>query len=399
MARLLTSGFEIGEKSSAGANIVDVDYSTSTGADYQIQTSVFRSGASAVERTAAATSNFVTNWTTGSGVADRTYYARVYYLINGTATATGIVMAFIDSAATTLCRISINSSNQLILMDAAGATVGSVSSALSADTWYKVELAMKQGTSASTDYLEGRLNGVSFASSSTNNSVTVNPIGLRYGSSTAIGRLSYYDDLAVNDDQGSDQNSWPGDGKVVLLKPIADQSVGRWAGGAGALSNLFAAVDNTPPTGTASETDSTQIETFMPGNNNTDEYRANLTTYASAGIDPFDIITVLHPVINHGEDSATGTKTGSFGLQSNPTQTYVAFTYGDDAGALGTWPTNWRWQLGSPVYNPSPTTSASPVLGVRKTDATSEVVSVDFMGVYAEYQDGSPTSANWFTTL
>jgi len=196
-----------------------------------------------------------------------------------------------------------------------------------------------------------------------------------------------FDDWATNDNNGADQNSWPGAGSVVLCKPISDSQDGSWTGGAGGTGiDLSLAVSSTPPVGTAAETNTTQIESVdSSGDNATDEYRANLTTYTDAGIGASDTINVLHPLINHGEDVSTGTKTGSFGLQSNPSQTYATFTFGDDVGGLGTFPTNWRTKLSSPVYSPSVTKGSSPVLAVRKTDTGTRVASVDFMGLNVEY--------------
>lgn len=394
MSRLLTCGFEIAEKGSASTNLVDVDGGSATAADVALQGTTFRSGALALERL-AGTSQWRSNWSSGAGVAERIYYCRLYFRIAGTAAAANAILSFVDSAAVQLARVLITTANRLRLDD--GTTqIGSDSvGVLAADTWYMVELAMMQSATPGIEYAEARLEGVSFAASSALTSWTTNPIGVSLGAGTSIGQTTFYDDLSVNDDQGADQNTWPGEGKIVLLEPISDAQVGAWTGGAGGTSNLFEAVNNKPPVGTATETDTSQIEsTDDSGDNSTDEYRATLTKYLDAGLSMNDLIKVLHPVINHGEDAAGGTKTGSFGLQANPSQTYTAFTYGDDVGALGTWPTNWRWTLGAVVYNPEPDRNMNPVLALRTTDSAAGAVrSVDFMGLYLEYTPGPPRVA------
>lgn len=261
--------------------------------------------------------------------------------------------------------------------------IGSASAALSNNTWYRIEVYWKIN-SASTDECELRIDGVSVASTSTANIGTTNA---NFGWGTGgTGSTTDMDDVAVNDGTGSDQNTYPGEGQCSLLVPISDSQVGSWTGGAGGTTNLYLAVSNIPPVGTATETNTTQIENVDTSpDNSTDEYRANLTTYATAGIVAGDTINVLQPLVNHGEDAATGSKTGSFGLQSNPSQTYATFVYGDDSGSLGTFPSNWRTKQGNPVYSPSPTLSSSPVLAVRKTDTGSRVASVDFLGMYVDW--------------
>jgi hypothetical protein len=267
---------------------------------------------------------------------------------------------------------------------------------ISADQWYRIELAIGLAVGAA-DTVELRLNGNVVASTTGHNLTDLN-MGLanwRFGWSAAgagINKLVYVDDIAINDSLGSDQNSWPGPGQIVLLRPISDSQVGTWTGGLGGTSNLFDAVNNQPPLGTASQTDTSQIESVDgSGDNSTAEYRANMTTYQDAGIHAGDLITVVQSVVDHGEDTAVGIKTGSTIILSNPMQLVAdAFTFGNDSGALGTWPKNWTAKWGQAQYNPSVDVTLSPVLGVRKTDVGVQIASVDAMGIYIEYQDQVP---------
>lgn len=207
------------------------------------------------------------------------------------------------------------------------------------------------------------------------------------------GTSTWLDDFAVNDDVGTDQISYPGEGKVVLLLPISDNQVGDWRGGAGGSSDLWEAINNTPPVGTATETDTSQIEsdsTDSAADGPTETYKANLTTYTSAGLIAGDVINAMYAVVCHGEDSATGTKNGSVQIISNPAEASpTTFVFGRDTGALGTWPTNWHWITPSSsatiTYEPSVTLGTSPVLEIASTSATNAQGAVCFAGVYVDY--------------
>src|SRR5213079_3376565 len=86
--------------------------------------------------------------------------------------------------------------------------------------------------------------------------------GLHTASATSVGNASFgwitnpgaskvlnIDDVAINDISGTTQTSWPGEGNIVLLKPTSDNQIGSWTGGAGGTTNLWDAVNNTPPVG------------------------------------------------------------------------------------------------------------------------------------------------------
>jgi hypothetical protein len=287
------------------------------------------------------------------------------------------------------------------------------------DQWYRVELKFTTDGSTNIDGWELRIDGTSVGSGSLSSPdgglstafyahFTTSSEFLHFYLSSLFGSAAYFmrvywyydgastwlDDFAVNQNDGSDQNSWPGEGKVVLLLPISDNQVGEWRGGAGGSSNLWEAINNIPPVGTATETDTSQIEsdaTDSTADGPTETYKANMATYTSAGIGAGDTIKVLYPVLCHGEDSATGTKNGSLQILSNPTASAATtFLYGRDQGALGTWPTGWHWVTPSsdtepPIYAPSVTLGTSPVLEIASTSATSAQGAVCFAGIYVDY--------------
>lgn len=202
-------------------------------------------------------------------------------------------------------------------------------------------------------------------------------------------------------DYAGDTADFPGDGRVVLSLPISDNArAAKWTGGAGGTTNLFAAVDNTPPTGTASETDSTQIEHSGGGAGNED-YDADMTTYSSLGVGASDTVNAVQALFAHGEDIATGTKTLTFGVKSNPAGSFESnFSAGNDAGAVGTYPTTWVVKRGTIINNPSVTVANSPVMTARRPGTESRVASVCFMGMYVDYTPGATTKSPppWYGT-
>jgi hypothetical protein len=318
---------------------------------------------------------------THTGTLGRAYFTRQYILKTANP---GSAAHFFRLNGIISLNLQINVDGTLSIKGNGGAEIYTTAETLNNEQWYRIESKWILNSGSSDDTFELYIDGLLRYTSSTLSisTSTHDSIAICVSSASTV----YVDDVAFNDDQGSSQNSYPGPGKVVLLIPISDAQVGSWTGGSGGTSNLSLAVDNIPPAGTATESNTTQIESVdASGDNSTDEYRANLQTYSTGGLTAQDVIAVIHPLINDGEDVATGTKTGSFGLQSNPSQSYSTFTFGDNIGALGTWPTGWRTHLGNPIYNPAVTLGSSPVLAVRKTDTGTRVASVDFMGVYVEY--------------
>lgn len=249
--------------------------------------------------------------------------------------------------------------------------------------WYRIEYWQDGAGNC-----ELRIDGRTEFTSASGPTTSTNDLG---DSGTTTTCTYYMADIAY------DSTEWVGDSNLAVLLPTADSQRGTWTGGAGGTTNLFEAINNTPPIGTATETDLTQIENVdTTPDNSTDEYRVTMQTYAAAGVR--GRVRDILRVIWHGEDVATGTKTGSCALFSNPAElSYKPFTFGEDVGALGTWPTNWRKTTPSPLVdnfhteNPTVDLAVAPVVAIRKTDTGNRVVSVCFLALIVEY---IPETAN-----
>lgn len=393
MARQLTSGFEIALVASSAAGQGDgriIDGSP------VLQGSVVRSGAQALSCPSGAGNNLARVRREFTGTAST--YMRVYFRVTALPASTVPIFRYLISAGPVIsARLTSGGKIQMWNDTGTPAQIGSDSAAtIAVNTWYKltshlhIEVAgTDSGDLLLDDVLVADFTGVALE--------TAFPDALEFGwidTAPGANKTIYFDDLAINDVTGGVEDSYPPTAKVVYLRPTADAQVGSWTGGSGGTSNLYLALDNTPPVGTASESNTTQIENAdATPDNSTDEYRASLTTYSAAGITSADLVSVVHPVIDHGEDAASGTKAGTVGMFSNPAGSTTAFTFGDNAGALGTWPTRWATLWGPPVYTPSVTLGTAPQIVVRKTTTSTDVASVDLLGAYVEYIEGGAAGA------
>lgn len=277
--------------------------------------------------------------------------------------------------------IKINSSGTLSLFDGATSKGTSLQSLTDTTKWYRVELFI--GISSQ----EIRIEGTTEVSASDSITIAYN---MRFGSEDTVAATytAYFDDYA------RDSSTFPGEGSVALLIPISDNARDTlWTGGVGGTTSLFDAVNNTPPIGTATETDLTQIEHAGGAAGTTDRYDANMTTYSTAGITAAHVIKTLYPFMWTGEDIATGNKILTFEIFSNPAvgSGHANFNVAPSSGALGTWPTGW-WMASGPITSsPSVTLGTSPVMRVIRPETVSRVASVCFMGIYVEYAPVSST--------
>lgn len=293
-------------------------------------------------------------------------YIRFYLRITTLPASSRLIF---NTPTTNAYNIKINSDGTLGLYKN-DTLVGNSSIALTDTTkWYRVELKVTANSQ------ELKIDG---------NSQVIDTVAapgstrIMFGANDTVAAtyVAYVDDYALTSD------NYPGDGKVVLLTPISDNARStEWTGGVGGTTNLWKAVSNLPPTGTASETDTTQIE---HAGGATGTYEAVMNSYSSAGIPENAVINTVMPFIWHGEDSATGDKLLEFNIKSNPATTSLGpFNVAGVSGALGTWPTGW-WIRTSPLGG-APSNLNSPIMVVSRPETASRVASVCFMGIYVDY--------------
>lgn len=236
MARLKSIGFELNSTTS------DVETTNNSGG--VISSATFRSGAYSFNKANGSTS---ANMRVAYASSDYTgaIYSRFYFRIQTATSALQRIWTLQTSGVTRRVSIRVNANRTLELWDESNvAQIGSDSSALALDTWYSVELLVDTTTLASS-VVEARIDGSSFASGTVNLAGGGSEFTNGFGASDSGCRL-FWDDIAINDTSGSFQNSWPGEGSIVHLRPNATGDNDAWQDGAGGSSN-YQSIDEVTP--------------------------------------------------------------------------------------------------------------------------------------------------------
>src|SRR3972149_4417022 len=223
MARLWSSGFELNSLT-AGVEITSVTGSPT------IVTSPVRSGTYALSSDVSSSQAWA-RYTFASPGIEVVYYR--FYLRIATSVSETVNIFDVNSPTEGLSvHIGLTSSNTLQLINDAGVPsgqVGSDSSALSLNQWYRVELAVDSSTIIAVT-LEARLDGTPFASGE----VEWDAGDQGYIDFGIVGIITsgtiLFDDLAINDSSGSFQNSWPGEGEIIHLRPNLEGDNDDWDG-------------------------------------------------------------------------------------------------------------------------------------------------------------------------
>lgn len=246
MARLWQNGLEL---NSTGANI---EFTGPIGTGGSIS-STFKHGGSysyAITSLASGTAKgHYYQYLSAEGTGH--YYFRFYLYITISPSAENRIVIWNDASnqSTPSIYITLDGSNQLRLYDEDG-QIGSQSSALTASTWYRVELEYDTTQSAGSMIVTARIDGSNFASSTTRSIASNNQpfywqVGGNLASEAQTSGGWYFDDMAINDTTGSYQTSWPGEGWIAHLKPDGTGDNGDWTG-------TYADIDEETPDGNAS---------------------------------------------------------------------------------------------------------------------------------------------------
>lgn len=226
MARIWGSGFEL-NSTTAGMEW------TAIGSTPSIQTGTVRSGTYALESTSANVTRKGLLYQFASAAGAGPYYFRSYIRYHTLPTNATTIMGFLVGA-------SISSTNQGIKLTSAGklqlfnngAQIGSDSSALSADTWYCTEMKYDFTGGIGAGILSARIDlGADFAITTTAN--LTNPSAIIVGTNLNVETDTtgdvFFDDIALNDNTGSFQTSYPGSGKIIHLRPSAAGDSTGWS--------------------------------------------------------------------------------------------------------------------------------------------------------------------------
>lgn len=275
MARLWSSGAEL----NAATASIEVD---TGGGVSDIVTSPVRSGTYSFRAKKTSSGHVPYQHKIGAQI-NRNLWGRIYlYIVTLPAAATHTIMQ-LDNGGSVRAAIRLTSGGVLRLYDDGGAQVGSDSSSLSLNTWYRVELAMDQKTSVGNITADAKLDGTSFASgtyASSQNSDTFQFGGLENTT------FEYnFDDIALNDDSGSFQNSFPGAGSIIHLVPDSNGDNSGWLGSDLDSTDNYLLVDEAPP-------DDSTTDVTAGVNNTIDDYNIQDTPAAIASGDTINVVQV-----------------------------------------------------------------------------------------------------------
>lgn len=219
MSRILSMGFEL---QSATANIEGGDVGLSGVA---ISTTVARNqGASMRCNSVAAQTGFDTSYTS-TAVA----FGRAYIYMPALPPSTVAVIEHYKGGGVATVGVCVDSTGHFILFafDTAGTgtTVGTSAGTFNAKQWYRVET--KVDMSANPWVVDLQVDGASVASgtvalaANTTSVYSIDSAGFTIATATPSNVTFdiYFDDIAVNNNSGSFQTSFPGAGSIVHLLP------------------------------------------------------------------------------------------------------------------------------------------------------------------------------------
>ena len=390
--RLFTTGFETRWLSNNGEM-----EETCAGAPFSMDTSVFRTGTASLKFLRSSAGTGVCGKRTAFA-SENALYTRFYLNISSPPGAQTAIMFYEDNNGGDMSGVDLTTSNtlQMTYRNTGGTwtDVGTPSVSLSNNTWYRVELyTLCSNTTQIT--IELRLNGTLVATATQPDAICggTNILRETFGSRTSTTGTWYFDDIAINDDDGTNQNSWPEQGKIVNL--FLDGAAGD---NNNALSGTCVDVDDNPTT------DSATTVAVLDDNNDILDCAVEDPT---AKISINDTIKVVHVGYVEAASSATSgslaarVKSASGGtVSTGSTQTH------DD--------TSYRWPVGDPPTNrpfsltsyTDPTTSvgwavtgtnslSNMQIGVTSIDADPDM-SVSQIAAVVEFVP-PPSSSNNYT--
>lgn len=303
MARLWSSGFEL---NSLTTN-VEITNIQSTPV---LQTSTVRSGTYAAQITSLGSGTVkAISYQFVSAVGTGPYYFRTYFRYATLPTANNaIIRLSTTTTGSTVASVRLTSTGGLALFN--GSTqIGSTSSNLTANTWYRVEVHFDRSPAGGSQILELFIDGLSIASSS---SLTLSGNILDFavgGNLQAEAQTTgnwYFDDLAINDSTGATQNSFPGAGNIVYLRPSGAGDSTQWTiGGSSPAATNWQSVSEVTPD---------DAITFVDQNTSG---KSDFYTVTSSPLGPSDTVNVVQ--IGFRFNNNTADATTSFQLQVEKT--------------------------------------------------------------------------------
>lgn len=233
--RLWSSGFEL-QSSVSG---IEVDNITTV--QVSVDTTTKRSGAASLKTNPTTFPSIIrqkvrTASTTG-------IYGREYIYIESLNTISETRIMSFSSNSIERIGLYLQTDGTVDVKVSGGSTYGGTT-VLSTGTWYRIELY----TDPSSTTFNFRINGTQ-ESTGTSASGNIDEFSAE-NSLTVTNGIIYFDDIAVNDVNGTYQNTWPGEGKIIHLRPNATGDFDEGTASSGTSSSVL---DEITPDDTTTE--------------------------------------------------------------------------------------------------------------------------------------------------
>ncbi len=411
-ARMWSSGCEFqgdtggNMDSKAGGNNLEWEAITGTSADSsQISTSIKRSGLSscrnvrATEGSAAFEHQFI-----GTATTSDIYIRLYFYIASAPSEDAQIINVWDKGVDANEGTLVLESDLTMTWRDDDETVVGTYSTPLSTETWYRIEINYD-----AADAVVVRLDGSDIITVGAHDGDAVDTSFISPCAGTTLcggGSTTfdfYYDDFAWNDATGSAQNSWPGAASIVHMQPDgAGDNNGCSAGDSTSVDEV------TPDDGTSI--------CVLDANTGGDILDVAVESSSNAGIDSYDTVNLVQIglrsacasaaacVANPRVKSASGGTTTSGSNTSLSTTTY--WTH-DDTAPRNYLLTSYTDPTTGIAWTPTGTNSLDNMqIGANASDGNPDV-NMSTIWALVEYVDGTaPASSpalqddgHWFLLL
>src|SRR3989344_4062560 len=252
-ARLFTTGFEEN-------NFTETMW-TSISSGITAVSDTVHAGSYAMRVGGLVAAPFVVRQFTSSSGADMQFYTRFYFRTNFTPNSDTLIVVGRDQGTEThFMGVSlVANTRKLLLSGVSGSATVSSAQAPALDTWYRVEVSvLKNDSTGSVTVKLYEGDETTELETITNSGIdtladSAREVQFVYGDRNfltvgASSKYFFFDDIAINDTTSTFQNTWPGPGKVLLLKPDSDVSATWTKSGSAPAATNHGGVSEVPGT-------------------------------------------------------------------------------------------------------------------------------------------------------
>jgi hypothetical protein len=157
-------------------------------------------------------------------------------------------LTFCDNSYSGRIKMQVNTNGSVVLVDEDGTVGTSAAGTIVVDTWYRAELKLDKTGAGGAHICQLKLDGNILLGSTTRNiSRNISFVYCGFGPGAFTAGEVFMDDYSINDDAGTFQNDYLGDGKLIYLFPDSAGDNADWTRSTGA--NNWANVDDPPASG------------------------------------------------------------------------------------------------------------------------------------------------------